>query len=293
MLEQNAHQAQLQKKSFYNYKLFVIFSIGFLVFSIGILLNSYLTTGDFLQRGIELKGGSVISIPASGPVDIKLVEERLSEFPQLSVRQINGISGSEISIETSSDTDPQKILDEIKDIARTEKASVRSVGSSLGSSFFFQVQVGLIASFILMATVVFVMFRSFAPSVAVILAAVSDIIETMAVMNLLGIQLTLATFAALLMLVGYSVDTDMLLGSRVLKGSSSIPISERIKGAFKTGMTMNITTIAALLILFFSNLSPVLTQIASVLIIGIVLDMINTWIQNVAIIRRYAESKGL
>jgi len=112
-------------------------------------------------------------------------------------------------------------------------------------------------------------------------------------MNVLGINLSLPTFAALLMLIGYSVDTDLLLTSRVLKSGSELPIPERIKGAVKTGLTMTGTTSVALAVLMISNLSPVLSEIASVLLIGLLLDTINTWIQNVAIIRRYAEKKGL
>jgi preprotein translocase subunit SecF len=37
----------------------------------------------------------------------------------------------------------------------------------------------------------------------------------------------------------------------------------------------------------------VLSQIASVLLIGLVLDIVNTWIQNAAIIKWYAVRKGI
>ena len=286
----------LQKRNFYNYKLFVTGSIALLVICIAILANSYFTTGDFLKRGLELKGGTIIVLNlADQAVDINGLQARLSsKFADVTVREARGITGYEVSIEAPADAGTNSILKELQDSGiPTERSSIRSVGAALGAAFFQQVQLGIIVSFILMAIVVFIMFRTYAPSLAVILAAVSDIIETMAIMNILGIKLTLPTFAALLMLIGYSVDTDMLLTSRVLKSRNELPIPERIKGAFKTGMTMNFTTIAALSVLFISNLSAVLSEIASVLIIGIILDMVNTWIQNVAIIRRYAEKKGL
>ncbi len=284
-----------QKKSFYNYKLFVLISVAVFLVSVGILLNSYFTTGDFLKRGLELKGGTTITLNLQQQIDTNFLQSRLStKFLDISIREIRGVSGYEVAIEATADVDKDALLKEIQlSGISTEKYSVRNVGAALGASFFQQVQLGLVVSFILMAIVVFLMFRTFAPSTAVLAAVICDIVETMALMQVLGINLTLSTFAALLMLIGYSVDTDMLLTSRVLRSGSSIPIPERIKGAFKTGMTMNITTIAALSVLFISNLSPVLSEIASVLIIGISFDMVNTWIQNVAIIRRYAESKGL
>lgn len=283
------------KKSFYNYKAFVLISVAILLVSIGILANNYLTTGDFLKRGLELKGGTSIILNLQQQTDTTKLQIGLSsKFQDISVREIRGVSGYELSVEAPADADTNEILQELQSLGiQTEKHSIRNVGAALGASFFQQVQVGLIVSFILMAIVVFLMFRTFAPSTAVLLAAISDILETMAAMSLLGINLTLSTFAALLMLIGYSVDTDLLLTSRVLKSGSELSISERIKGAFKTGMTMNLTTLAVLSVLFISNLSPILSEIASVLIIGIVFDLVNTWIQNVAIIRRYAEKKGL
>lgn len=283
------------KKTFYNYKAFVIFSVAFLVVCIGILINNQLTIGEMFKRGPELKGGTVISLSLAEQVDINKLKTVLdSKFPGISVREIRGVSGYGIDIQATEGADANKILDEVNALGiSTGKKSVRTVGAALGESFFQQVQVGLVASFILMSIVVFLMFRAYAPSLAVIAAAFSDIVETLAAMQIFGISLTLPTFAALLMLIGYSVDTDILLTSRVMKSGSAIPIPDRIKGAFKTGMTMNLTTIAALTVLLISNLSPILSEIASVLLIGIAFDMVNTWIQNVAIIRSYAEKKGL
>lgn len=288
-------QLAVPKRSFYNYKLFVLIAMALFVFCIGILANSYFTTGDIFKKGIELKGGVVVNLNLPSQIDFLKLQNSLSaKFPGISIREIRGVSGYEISMEASSDTDVKKLLEEVKAQGiSTEKQSTRFVGASLGSAFYQQVQLGLVVSFILMAIVVFIMFRTFAPSTAVVLAASFDIIETIAFMNIFGIQLTLSSFAALLMLIGYSVDTDILLTSRVTKVSSDIPIPKRIKGAVKTGLTMTFTTIVALTVLLVSNISPVLSEIASVLLIGLVLDMVNTWITNVAIIRRYAEKKGL
>jgi len=61
----------------------------------------------------------------------------------------------------------------------------------------------------------------------------------------------------------------------------------------KTGMTTAGTTIGALAVLYISSVSSVLSQIASVLLIGLVLDIVNTWIQNAAIIKWYAVRKGI
>ena len=92
------------------------------------------------------------------------------------------------------------------------------------------------------------------------------------------------------MLIGYSVDTDILLSTRVLKRKEGT-IYDRVISALKTGLTMNLTTLSALLVaLYFSN-SPVLSQIMTILLIGLVIDIMNTWIQNAGILRWYMEKK--
>lgn len=126
------------------------------------------------------------------------------------------------------------------------------------------------------------------PSVAVILAAFSDIIITLAVVNLLGIKLSTAGIAAFLMLIGYSVDTDILLSTRVLKRTGG-SIYDRTVSAVHTGLTMNATTLAAVLIALIFAQSDIIEQIMTILLIGLFADMINTWFQNAGILRWYLE----
>jgi preprotein translocase subunit SecF len=57
-------------------------------------------------------------------------------------------------------------------------------------------------------------------------------------------------------------------------------------------MTMLATTGVALLSLFIMNASSDMTQIASVLLIGLVFDVLNTWITNAGLLRWYIERKN-
>ena len=44
-----------------------------------------------------------------------------------------------------------------------------------------------------------------------------------------------------------------------------------------------------LIVLFLTGLSPVITEIAAVLLIGLVMDLINSWLLNAGIFRWHAE----
>ena len=123
------------------------------------------------------------------------------------------------------------------------------------------------------------------------LAAASDIIVTLAIFNLTGMKLGTAGIAAFLMLIGYSVDTDMLLSARVLKRREGT-VMERVLGAMKTGLTMSATTLAAISVALFFVQSEVIKQIMVILLIGLIVDLLMTWIQNVGILRWYLEKKA-
>jgi preprotein translocase subunit SecF len=277
-----------------NYSHFLVISVLLLIFSVGFLINGYMQKGDWFIKSIELRGGTMISVSLSTPVSVSDLESKLSEkFGQVVVQETRGFNGYGISIEVDSKVNSTAVLNELNaNGVNTEKSSIQTIDPAIGASFWSQAQIAVVLAFAFMAVTVFVIFRTFVPSTAVILAAGCDIIETVAFMQIFGIQLSLASLAALLMLIGYSVDTDIILTTRVLRMTEK-HVDERIKSAMKTGFTTCGTTIGALAILYISSVSVVLSQIASVLLIGLVLDLVNTWIQNAAIIKWYAVRKGL
>ncbi len=129
------------------------------------------------------------------------------------------------------------------------------------------------------------------PAFAVMLSAFADIVMTLAIVNLFGIKLSTAGIVAFLMLIGYSVDTDILLTTRLLRKKEGV--NKALWGAFKTGTTMTLTSIIAIttaLIVVYS-FSSVLNQIFTILLIGLGLDLFNTWITNASIIKWHVESK--
>ena len=129
------------------------------------------------------------------------------------------------------------------------------------------------------------------PAFAVILSAFASIIMTLALIDFLGIKLSTAGIVAFLMLIGYSVDTDILLTTRLLKRKESI--NKALFGAFKTGTTMTVTSIIAIttaLIAIYS-FESVLNQIFTILLIGLGFDLFNTWITNASIIKWYVQNK--
>ena len=144
----------------------------------------------------------------------------------------------------------------------------------------------------LILMIVFIVYKFAVPASAVIAAATCDVIIALGGMSIFGIELKPASLAALLMLIGYSVDSDILLTSRTLKRKVGT-INERIDNAMKTGLTMTGTTLMALLtLLIISSMFTqieILANITSVLLIGLIGDTMTTWFMNAGILKWYLE----
>ncbi len=238
-----------------------------------------------MHKDISLTGGTSITIHERIDTN-ELRSHLLDKLESLIVREISDLITREqisVIVETTSDLETTRVvLEDYLGYALTdENSSIEFTGSALSEGFFKQLLFAVLLAFIFMALIVFIIFRSFVPSLAIILAAFTDIFMTLALFNLLGMQMSTAGIIAFLMLIGYSVDTDILLTNRVLKRREG-SLNRRIFSAFKTGITMTLTSLLAIItaLLIVSSFSPVLTKIFTVLVIGLSFDLLNTWITN-------------
>lgn len=289
-------------KSFYrkNHKKLLILSIGLVVLSLFIILLTFAKTGDFIEKDITLKGGITSTIYTQDTTSNTELEDYLSKNlgKEVIVRSLTDIitrshvgfivEVSEVDNELLKQTLKEKIsFDE-------ENYSVEEVGPSLGESFYRQMIWAIGVAFLFMAVAVFIAFRTPIPSLAVIIAVLTDIIFTLGVVNLFHIKLGTSGIAALLLLIGYSVDTDVLLTTKVLKRKSEGgDVIDRIFSSMSTGLTMTVTTITALTAGLFISSSPIIDQMFLIIIIGLFYDIFATYITNASLLIWYCKKKGI
>ncbi|CAF31080.1 protein translocase subunit SecF [Methanococcus maripaludis] len=270
-----------------NYKVLTIIPI------ILALLSLTLVSVNGLKESIDVSGGTEISILAPANTDLSVLKEQL---PDSEVKISESSIGTFVVIKSGLETDVDSVRAVVKEFFNVEDLSELSytekqIGSVLSSKFWEEGMKAVGFAFIFMAIVVYAIFRTPVPSGAVILAAASDMAIAVGGMSLFNIPISTATIAALLMLVGYSVDTDIMLTTRVLKRRSGT-LDERIAGAMKTGITMSLTTIFAMAVLylvvtFVVPAADVLANIAAVLLIGLIGDLMLTWMTNAGILKYY------
>ncbi|WP_298665974.1 protein translocase subunit SecF [uncultured Methanofollis sp.] len=259
-----------------------------LLLALGLLTFNWLSTGMPLEPGIDFAGGTAVNVITDDSIDE--IKDYFAGYPLTDVGE--GLDGGKyIKFGPMSDEQTKALNDRVMD--RYPDAKVDHIGEAFGSTLQQQAFIALIFSFLGMAIVVFVAFRTFIPSLAVVFAAFSDITITAAIMSLLGITLTLPTTAALLMLIGYSVDSDVLLTTRVLKRQGKT--EDKFAGAYRTGIIMTTTTIAAVAAMFLVTAFggvEVIAQISAVLLIGLFVDLMNTWVFNAGVLKAYLEKNG-
>jgi len=170
--------------------------------------------------------------------------------------------------------------------------SVEQVGSSLGNAFYKQMRTALILAFIFMAIVILITFRAWIPALTIVFCAFADMVFVVAVMDFFGMRLSTAGIAALLMLIGYSIDTDIVITTKALKRKEEGSIIDRMASGAKTGLTMTITTITALTVGYFVSQSYVLKEMFIIIILGLIFDMIMTYLFNTGVLIWWTRRKA-
>ena len=272
----------------YSPKQLVIIPLALLAISVVLLALTMASTGMPVTPGIDFSGGTAVTIFSADTRE--QLQSTFTGYPLVDISE--GVNnGYFLKFGAMDDAEFRSLTALI--YQKYPDAKVDQIGETFGKTLQSQAVLALIFSFIGMAIVIFVAFRTFVPAGAVVLSAFADMVMTAAAMNIVGIPLSLGTLAALLMLIGYSVDSDILLTNRVLKRQGKL--NEKLAGAFRTGIIMTSTTLAAAAAMFivawFGSVL-ILMEISAVLLIGLVFDVMNTWLTNVGILKWYVLKGG-
>jgi len=256
-----------------------------LAVALGVLAVTFAMTGSPVVLGNDFTGGSELKVQSSEPISEQQAADTFGDSV-VSVQQVSGQDQYIITFDSSA---------EISELTSTaEQADGITVLQSGSTSPVFGAQsqeyalMGVAIAFLGMSLLAFALFRTFVPSIAIVISAFSDIVIPVAIMNLVGIKLSLGTVAALLMLIGYSVDSDIVLNNHVLRRSGGF--YESTYRAMRTGVTMTITSIAAMMVMAIAATLfgiELMASIGIVLVLGLTADLMNTYMLNVTLLRWY------
>lgn len=247
-----------------------------------IILGAYVLTGTPVDLGIEFTGGTELRFDAGGASDAEVRET----FSGVEVENLRSV-GNERELVVGPEVDSER-LETLAEDAGYDVLSIESRSANFGADAQQQAIIGLTIAFVGMSVLVALIFRTFVPSLAIVASAFSDIAIPIALMNVLGIDLTLGAVAALLMLIGYSVDSDILLNNHVLRRHGGF--YESSYRAMRTGVSMTLTSISAMttmaIVAWLFGIE-LMFDIALILVFGLSADLLNTYMLNMSLLRWY------
>lgn len=253
-----------------------------------IIAGWYVATGVPVTPGIDFTGGTELQISTSDSPD-QIEQTFESQLPY----EVDSVARSGDSYVVTFQATEQGEVNEIMNTAEEEGYTVESAQTrspTFSADAQQQALIGVVVAFAGMSVLAFVLFRTFVPSIAIVVSAFSDIVIPIALMNVFEIPLSLGTVAALLMLIGYSVDSDILLNNSILRRRGDF--YESTYRARRTGVTMTLTSIVAMIVMTVFSSSfvfgiPLLPDIGLILVFGLTADLMNTYLLNVSLLRYY------
>ncbi len=267
----------------------------------GIIVINWNDTGSPVPLGMDFQGGSFIRVeniqPTSQQVDNfgKAFRNNLPSGADSDVRPVE----TGIHIETSKDyldNERKEIKSFIENELSNYKVSgnpiilIDSMGSTITDIYRGRARNAAIAAILAMAIILFVSLRKYPIVGSILLVIGLDFLGILGGMALLGIELTRASMAGILLIFGYAVNTNILLSTNIIKRKGGTD-RDRAGKAMSTGIKMSSTSAIAMIVLNIVTTAPELEQISAILVIGILVDMVNTWLLNAGIIIRHQEGE--
>ena len=199
------------------YKIFFAITITFLLIGIG----SMLFKG--FNLGIDFTGGSIMDLQFNKEVTVAEVRDVLKEHDlgnaiiQLESSDSAAQSSKGVLIRTGvvSDEQRQVVMGDLKSkIGEFNIQRVENVGATVGGELIQQAVMAIVLSWFLMIAYITVRFE-FRFALAAIIALIIDVMVTLSYFSLFHMELDSSFVAALLTVVGYSVNGTIVIFDRI------------------------------------------------------------------------------
>ena len=235
-----------------------------------------------LNYGVDFKGGTLIELRTTDKTNnISLIRDSFNQMNlgDVSVKKFGNETDFIVKFEKQNSNDPEfikniqnKLSSSIGDV---DFRRVENVGPKVSSELL---KSGIIAiSLSLAAMLLYIWIRfEWQFSLGAILALLHDVIVTLGLFSLLGLEINLSIIAAVLTIVGYSMNDTVVIFDRVrenLRKYSDIKIFEltniSINETLSRTLITSITTLLALLSIFFFG-GEVLKGFSLAMIFGVI-----------------------
>ena len=279
----------------------------FNILSVALVITSLLfLTFKGLNFGIDFKGGTLIELRSS---DIKInVSSLRDKFNQMDLGDVSVKrfgNETDFLIKFENKDDKKNIIEEVK--VNLDKSfgnnfdfrRVENVGPKVSAELLKSGIIAISVALILMLIYIWIRFE-WQFSLGAILALFHDVIVTLGLFSLLGLEINLSIIAAVLTIVGYSMNDTVVIFDRVrenLRKYSDIKIFEltniSINETLSRTLITSVTTLLALLSIFFFG-GEILKGFSLAMIFGVIFGTYSSiYIANTVLVRLNVTQKTI
>ena len=281
------------------YNQFNILSVSLVVISLCFLIFKG------LNFGIDFKGGTLIELRSNdSKINVSSLRDNLSQMNlgDISVKNFGNEIDFLIKFENS---DNKNIIEEIR--TNLDKSfgnnfsfrRVENVGPKVSAELLRSGVIAISVALALMLIYIWIRFE-WQFSLGAILALFHDVIVTLGLFSLLGLEINLSIIAAVLTIVGYSMNDTVVIFDRVrenLRKYADIKIFEltniSINETLSRTLITSITTLLALLSIFFFG-GEILKGFSLAMIFGVIFGTYSSiYIANTVLVRLKVSQKTI
>ena len=258
-----------------------------------------------LNFGIDFKGGTLIELRSfDSKINVSSLRDNLNQMKlgDVSVKNFGDEKDFLIKFEVNNN---KNVINEIK--TNLEKSfgnnfdfrRVENVGPKVSAELLKSGVIAISVALILMLIYIWIRFE-WQFSLGAILALFHDVIVTLGLFSLLGLEINLSIIAAVLTIVGYSMNDTVVIFDRVrenLRKYSDIKIYDltniSINETLSRTLITSITTLLALLSIFFFG-GEILKGFSLAMIFGVIFGTYSSiYIANTVLVRLRVSQKTI
>lgn len=249
-----------------------------------IAASAYSLSTSGLNLGIDFSGGTKIELGYPEYVSVVDLRSTLETngYPQAVVQYFGTNKDILIRVPLSEDSSDDKVSTKIVELLAAssvgpgEVRSVEFVGPTFGKELFEKGILALIYS--LIGVMIYVAFRfEWKFSLGSVVALIHDVVITIGIFSLLKLEFTLPVLAALLAVIGYSLNDTIVVFDRIRENfrklretSTEDTMNVSINQTLPRTILTSLTTLLVLVALYFYG-GDALSGFAATLIIGVLI----------------------
>lgn len=195
-----------------------------------------------LNKGIDFTGGNLIELSYAKPVAVEMIRGAIASQKLEASRTVQKIGETGYLIRTPHLTQDQNanLLGALGKLGESTILRNESVGPTIGRELTMKALISLLIAAVLMIIYITIRFE-FKQGLAAIIALLHDVLLVTGIFSLFRIEIDSAFVAAILTIIGYSINDTIIIFDRIRENMRKRQKGESIEDVVNRGIWQTLT----------------------------------------------------